>query len=102
MPWIGESFRITGLAVSIRVSTTGVAGRFGRGQSTDVLGKIQRFYYCEQADDWVTIFDPVFTSGDISYLRDQVGYIVPSVRGVKGRYRVYIERQMIPPPPWLG
>lgn len=50
----------------------------------------------EQADDCVTIFDPVFTSGDSSYLRDHAGYIVPSVR--IRRYRVYIERSMIPPP----
>jgi len=30
-------------------------------------------------DDWVTIFDPAFTPGDASYLRDHAGYIVPSV-----------------------
>ena len=28
----------------------------------------------------MTIFDPVFTPGDASYLRDHVGYVVLSVR----------------------
>ena len=34
----------------------------------------------EQTDDSVTIFDPAFTPGDASYLRDHAGYFVLSVR----------------------
>jgi hypothetical protein len=34
----------------------------------------------EQDDDSVTIYDPVFTPGDASYLRDYAGYVVPKVR----------------------
>ena len=42
--------------------------------------RLRDFDSNEQAGDGVTIFDPVFTPGDVSYLGDHAGYVVLSVR----------------------
>ena len=42
--------------------------------------RLRGFDSNEQSDDCVTIFDPVFTPGDTSYLRDHAGYVVLPVR----------------------
>lgn len=83
VPWLGESVRIAERSLPIGVPATRAAERFGRRESTYSKKKKKRlrgFDSNEQSDDCVTIFDPVFTPGDTSYLRDHAGYVVLPVR----------------------
>lgn len=88
VPWYRESVRIAERPVSIGVPAAGVAGCFGRGESTDDLSRKDREVFSfEQAQGFVTIFDPVFTQGDARYLREYAGYVVPSVRMIQHQVR---------------
>lgn len=83
----GESVRTAERPDSIGVPSTRVAKCFESRESTfniqssSCLVKGCGFFDSnEQAGDCVTIFDPIFTPSDATYLKDYAGYVVLSVR----------------------
>lgn len=80
VPRFGELIRTAECPHSIGVPTARVAARSEDCESTSVYPeRLRDFDSNEQTGDSVTIFDPVFTPGDVSYLGDDAGYVVLSV-----------------------